>query len=155
MRPNFVKERETSKEAFETAAAAAVEGDESPNGNIGSRENNGNAIGGKAKGGRALSSSARNRVREGLEPEVTIGVCRHICLKGGSCRCRERNIDRPTFLIGTKKVRLRLSFINSGLNTFSHHRVEYIGPPRPGATSGSCFSPDFGASCRSFTITSH
>ena len=74
-------------ETSEEVDNITVEGD-APIGNISSGEEDGNAMGGK--GGKALSSSTRNRVREGgREPEVTIGVCRHICLKGGSCRCRE------------------------------------------------------------------
>ena len=76
-------------ETSEEVDNITVEGD-APIGNISSAsgEEDGNAMGGK--GGKALSSSTGNRVREGgRESEVTIGVCRHICLKGGSCRCRE------------------------------------------------------------------
>ena len=85
--------------------------DNTPNANISSGEKSnaadtssnitGDTARGGKKEGRALSSSEkRNLVREGLL-EVTRGVCRHICLKGGSCRCKYQ----PKFPM-------------SGLNTF-------------------------------------
>jgi len=105
LRSNFVQSQ-ISKEASDPSDP--VTGFNTMEGNASNANMSGNDSRGKV--GRALSSSKGNQVQRG-GLEVTRGPCRHICLKGGSCR------------------------------------VEYIGPPRPGATSGSCFSPDFGGSC--------
>lgn len=100
LRSNFVQSQ-ISKEASDlgdpVASFNTMEGNAS-NANMSANDS-------KGKVGRALSSSKGNQVqRGGLEVtihiatkfsfqtynKVTRGPCRHICLKGGSCRCKAR-----------------------------------------------------------------
>ena len=102
LRSNFVQSQ-ISKEASDPSDP--VTGFNTMEGNASNANMSGNDSRGKV--GRALSSSKGNQVqRGGLEVtiniftkfnfqthnKVTRGPCRHICLKGGSCRCKARYI---------------------------------------------------------------